>query len=286
MGVAGRAVRREDPDGELAAWVCDRNPLVSARALKAIGEFGRIDLLQHCRAASHDDFAGIRFAAARAGATLGDVTCAHMLSEFAGDANTAWSETAVRIAARRLPQRKALLWQNELAIQSQNRLAVIAAGEIGDPALVPWLIEAMSRDEIARPAGDAFRMITGVDLAYDDLERDAPEGFESGPGEDPDDDDVALDPDEDSPWPDPALVSRWWTQNRSRFRSGIRYLAGQELTLSSADEVLRHGTQPQRAAAALELVLLRPGPLFETRARGDQQRKLLGVRLRPSPRTS
>ena len=42
-------------------------------------------------------------------------------------------------------------------------------------------------------------------------------------------------------------------------------------------DVLRHSMQRQRAAAALELVLLEPGrPLFEVRARGDRQRAVLG----------
>ena len=83
------------------------------------------------------------------------------------------------------------------------RLAVTACGIIGDPAFVPWLIGRMEIPELARAAGESFSMITGVDLAYDDLDTDAPEGFQAGPNDNPDDDNVALDPDEDLPWPDP-----------------------------------------------------------------------------------
>ena len=42
-------------------------------------------------------------------------------------------------------------------------------------------------------------MITGVDIAYEDLEGAWPEGFVAGPTEDPEDENVAMDPDEDLP---------------------------------------------------------------------------------------
>jgi hypothetical protein len=40
-------------------------------------------------------------------------------------------------------------------------------------------------------------MITGVDIAYEDLEGVWPEGFEAGPTENPENENVAMDPDED-----------------------------------------------------------------------------------------
>jgi hypothetical protein len=40
-------------------------------------------------------------------------------------------------------------------------------------------------------------MITGVDIAYEDLEGEWPEGFEAGPTENPENENVAMDPDED-----------------------------------------------------------------------------------------
>jgi hypothetical protein len=67
------------------------------------------------------------------------------------------------------------------------RLAVIGVGVIGDPVSIPWLIEQMTISELARVAGEAFTMITGVDIAYEDLEDEWPEGFDAGPTEDPED---------------------------------------------------------------------------------------------------
>jgi uncharacterized protein (TIGR02270 family) len=117
-----------------------------------------------------------------------------------------------------------------------------------------------------------------VDLADAELERERPEEVETGPTEEPEDEDVAMDPDEDLPWPDPDLVARWWSRNGGRFTAGVRHLLGSPMTPESLVHALRTGRQRQRAAAAIEIAFRRPGrPLFEVRARGDQQRKMLGI---------
>jgi uncharacterized protein (TIGR02270 family) len=135
----------------------------------------------------------------------------------------------------------------------------------------------MRNPPLARVAGEAFTMIAGVDLAYQDLDCKAPEGFEAGPNEDPQDDNVDMDPDEKLPWPDVALISQWWAKHRAEFQPGVRHLTGKPITVEWAEQVLRLGRQRQRAAAALELAILRPGsPLFEVRAPGFRQQKLLG----------
>ena len=79
---------------------------------------------------------------------------------------------------------------------------VLRPSIIGDPMYIPWLINLMTVPEVSRVAGEAISMITGVDLAYDDLDGEWPEGFESGPAENPEDEDVAMDSDEDLPWPE------------------------------------------------------------------------------------
>jgi uncharacterized protein (TIGR02270 family) len=134
----------------------------------------------------------------------------------------------------------------------------------------------MEIPELARVAGESFTLITGVDLAYQDLEGDWPEGFEAGPSENPEDKDVALDAYEDLPWPDPTLVAAWWDEHRGGFQSGIRYFLGSPIDLPHLQRVLIDGQQRQRAAAALELALRDPNaPLFETRAPGFVQQRSL-----------
>jgi uncharacterized protein (TIGR02270 family) len=150
---------------------------------------------------------------------------------------------------------------------------------LGDPAFIPWLIEQMAIAEQARVAGEAFTMITRVDIAYEDLEGEWPAGFAAGPTEDPEDDNVALDPDEDLPWPKPEAIDIWWKNHQGQFRAGTRYLLGKPMSREGLRDVLRNGRQRQRAAAALELAIRQPGqPLFEVRAPGFRQQQILRQR--------
>jgi uncharacterized protein (TIGR02270 family) len=135
-------------------------------------------------------------------------------------------------------------------------------------------LRQMETSATARIAGEAFSMITGVDLAYKDLEGEWP--FHAGPTEKPEDEDVEMDPDEDLPWPAPELVARWWADNKAKFVAGQRYLCGRPINDEHCREVLRTGYQRQRIAAALELALMRPDrPLFEWRAPAFRQQALL-----------
>jgi uncharacterized protein (TIGR02270 family) len=170
-------------------------------------------------------------------------------------------------------------WQRELArTPGCERLAVIGAGAVGDPVAIPWLFDQMRIPPLARVAGEAFTMITGVDIPYEDLEGEWPEGFEAGPTENPEDDNVEMDPDENLPWPNPALIESCWAKNKGRFRTGTRYLVGQPIAYDHLQQVLRTGYQRQRAAAAIELAMLKPGqPLFEVRAPGFRQQEMLGL---------
>src|SRR5207237_4946666 len=111
-------------------------------------------------------------------------------------------EEAVKMALRRMDLAAAHAWRQALAHNPDSmRLAVIGAGVVGDPVSIPWLIEQTAIPELARVAGEAFTMIPGVDIAYEHLEAEWPEGFEAGPTEDPEDENVDMDPDENLPWP-------------------------------------------------------------------------------------
>lgn len=276
IGIAAAAIHRKDPGEALKAALGDEDTALRARALRSVGELGRLDLLLACRANFAADDEPCRFWAPWSAALLGEMTAVLPLREIAL-AGGPLAERAADMAARRMPPANALVWQKEFSNdQTRLRLAAKVAGAIGDPVLVPWLIEMMSNDDIARPVGEAFTMITGVDLAYDDLERDWPEDFQAGPTENPEDEDVSMDADEDLPWPDQQLVGGWWKSNSSGFSAGTRHLLGKPMTPESLHEALTSGRQRQRAAAALELSLLQPGrPLFDVRAPGFRQTCLL-----------
>ena len=168
-------------------------------------------------------------------------------------------------------------WMRTLAENPETiRVALCAAGSLGDPTSIPSLIENMAVPALARVAGESFTMITGVDLAYDDLDTDKPEGFEADPTEDPEDENVEMDQDEDLSWPNPQLIEKWWFTHRLEFTNGTRYLLGKPMAIDSLNDVLRIGKQRQRTAAAIELAMRQPGTsLFNTSAPGFRQQALL-----------
>ena len=130
------------------------------------------------------------------------------------------------------------------------RYVIQGAGIIGDPSYIPWIIKQMENDEMARVAGEAFSIITGIDLTYENLQGEWREGFVAGPSEDHKDENVEMDPDEDLPWPETALITNWWNRNNERFTEGTRYLVGKPITVDHCRAVLKTANQRQRAAAA------------------------------------
>jgi uncharacterized protein (TIGR02270 family) len=156
------------------------------------------------------------------------------------------------------------------------RTVIRGVAMAGDPHYVPWLIVQMEDLKLARLAGEAFSFITGLDLAYLDLECKPPEGVEIGPNDDPDDANVAMVEDDGLPWPDVAKVTGWWQANGMRFDAGHRYFIGAVPTPATCLEVLKAGFQRQRIAAAEYLCLFSPGtPLFNTAAPSWRQQRLL-----------
>jgi uncharacterized protein (TIGR02270 family) len=158
----------------------------------------------------------------------------------------------------------------------QLRWLVQGSGINGDPTYVPWLIGHMANPATARLAGEAFTLVTGADLDTLQLWRPHPEDVVSGPSDDPDDENVDMDPDEGLMWPDPEKTGRWWDTNASRFQPGQRYFMGAPVTREHCVDVLKNGYQRQRILAAHYLCLLEPGtPLFNTSAPAWRQQTLL-----------
>jgi uncharacterized protein (TIGR02270 family) len=285
LGLTACALHRVDPGARLNAALADPDPLLRARALKAAGELGRADLRETLQERLEDSEEVCRFWAAWSAVLVGARGRALRMLQTAALAPSPWQFRAINLAGRGLDPAAAHPWLKVLAGDgAMGRALITAVGVIGDPYYVPWLMKQMETVEVARVAGEAFSMITGVDLAYEDLEGEWPEGFEAGPTENPEDEDVAMDPDEDLPWPAPELIARWWAANGGRFPAGRRFLCGQTISEAHCQEVLRSGYQRQRIAAALELALMRPDrPLFEWRAPGDRQQRLLRPAAAPKP---
>jgi uncharacterized protein (TIGR02270 family) len=277
--IAGWALHRQDPGEALSLALRDPEPGVRARALRAMGELGRRDLLDLGgeAAGSRDD--SCQYWSAWASALLvGDEGAVSHLRTFA-EASGSHRLRAAALAARRMDPGLAAPWREQLAAHPDGiGAALAAAAACGDPSAVPWLIECMSRFDVARPAGEAFTQITGVDLEDLQMVGSKPEEFESGPTEDPDDENVEMDPDADLPWPDMGKIRAWWDRSSSIFIAGTRYLVGRPIRTAALKEALRTARQRQRGAAAIELAMRDPGSrLFEVRAPGFRQRRALGT---------
>jgi uncharacterized protein (TIGR02270 family) len=281
IGLAACVAHRRDPGGKLASAVDDKNPMLKARALRAVGQLGRIDLLPLVLSSLGAEDIDCRFSAAWSGALLGDMQAIPAL-KFVAELDVPYREEAAKMALRRMDLQAAYGWQRELAQSPDSiRLAVIGSGVIGDPVSVSWLLEQMRIPALARVAGEAFAMITGVDIAYEDLEGEWPEGFEAGPTENPEDEKVDMDPDENLPWPNPKLIEGWWHKNKQNFKNGVRYLSGKPISDEQCQHVLRYGYQRQRAAAAIELAMMHPGtPVFNVKAPGFRQLVALGLKTK------
>ncbi len=277
LGIAACVMHWVDPGAMIAKAIEDPDAALRVRALRAAGELGRRDLVPACLAWLEDEDQKARFWAAASSlllgnrdwalATLGSLAMqpGHLQAQALG----LWLKAVDLPSGHRVLQ--SLAWD-----QAQQRLLIWGAGVCGLSRYAPWLIGLMADDKTARLAGEAFSTITGLDLAWLDLECKPPEDFEPGPSDNPEDPDVDMDPDDSLPWPDQAKIKAWWDANGQRFQPDLRYFCGQPVGMEHCRQVLRDGFQRQRIAAALYLSLLQPGTvLFPTRAPAWRQARLL-----------
>ncbi|MBW2636718.1 MAG: TIGR02270 family protein [Deltaproteobacteria bacterium] len=257
IGLTGFAVHRQDPGSFLVDTITSSDPHLRARALKAAGELGKTNIISLLMDALSDANETCKFYAAWSAGRLGQrndrvITVLKEITLSGGD----YCERAADMVMRVLDVISAKTWYRDLLKNPDTaRCAVIGAGALGDPELIDDLFLLMEKEEVAQVAGETFSMITGVDIEYKDLDREEPEGFEGGPSEEADDEDVDMDPDEDLPWPNPELIRKWWKEHRKDFRSGVRYLRGKEMSIGSLMDALIHGEI--RAPGKRQLKLLK-----------------------------
>lgn len=257
---------------DVEAFLAHRDEHLRARALRAVGLLGsRIHLRWLAQAPVEQDEL-CRFWNSWSQALLGE---ARHVDSLAGMVTGSMGEIAAFLAPRLMQPARAVAWIRELASSPEaTRPALRAAAALGDPALVPLLLERMNDKVHARLAGEAFSALTGADLDALDLDATAPE--ESGADENPDDPNVAVHPDEELPWPAPNKVEEWWVANAARFTPGRRYVLGDAVSLPALLRALELGRQRVRESAAIELVTRRELPyVFPTRDRAERQRLML-----------
>lgn len=282
LGLAACRMHQVDPglviDRALGEGVA---PEVCAAALRTAAELGRRDVLPRVRELLSHDHPDVARWAARAACLLGKRGAALDVLQTAAFQHDVQA-LLLFMAAAPHERAEALAKGISQAARAESddprlqRLLLRTVGLLGDVRLIPWLIERMTEPRMMRLAGEAFTWITGADLAWLDLEGDPVEAGESGPNDDPEDENVDMDEDDSLPWPDQAKVQAWWTTNAQRFQPGVRYFMGAPPTWEHCLQVLNDGCQRQRFAAAPYLCLLRPGtPLFNCAAPAWRQKRLL-----------
>jgi uncharacterized protein (TIGR02270 family) len=273
VGLAACRLHGVDPGAALVGALTDPDTHVRAEALRTVGSLGQASSLPP----KADEDPDCHFWSARSAVLLGDRgRSLEALSQIAFSGGT-----HRRRAFLLLCQATSLTHAHEVLRRlagdpGQIRWVIEGSGIVGDPGYVPWLIRHMTDPKTARLAGEAFTVITGADFGRNGLTGARPEGFESGPNDDPADPNVDLDRDDGLPWPDVTKTEKWWGANRSRFPKGTRYFMGAPITREHCLGVLKNGDQRQRILAAHYLCLLEPGtPLFNTSAPARRQQRLL-----------
>lgn len=273
MAIAACSVRREDPCDYLTTIFqrqdcLAHNPLY-ARSLRLVGELKRRDLAPALKIAMSAEDPGCNFWANWSAVLLGDLSALKNLEAFVMQPGP-YQAQAINLAFRALPVEEGRVWINQLAQTPEGGRGIIkATAALGDPHAVNWLIGQMRVPSLTRLAGEAFTMITGIDLeeqglALDDL----PDLDEFLPNEDPEDPNVEMDEDEHLPFPDVAKIVAVWQKYQHRFAAGQRHFLGKPITADTLSSCLQHGFQRQRHAAALELALLNADqPLMNTKTK-------------------
>ncbi|WP_168189648.1 TIGR02270 family protein [Limnobaculum zhutongyuii] len=291
IGVSVCGLQRQMPDVDLKELLKINIPLLKSRVIRLIGELKCHDLRKDLHGYLVHEKEEYRYWAAWSLSLLGERTSTiPVLAKFVNEVSD-YQLPALQVLLRISDEELQKQIINQLIADSELKLAVMGVGIAGYPEYVPWLIEMMEHPELVRLAGEAFSMITGVDIDYEDLviEDDDDEQAESFDLDNDELDESFFDDDEeddldeyeqDLQVPDPKLIAVWWQQYQPHFNEGARYLVGKVIAEGSLFEVLQRGFQRQRSAAALELGLLHPQYLFlETQVKGRrQQRYALGGR--------
>lgn len=265
MGIAAKVAHREDPGEPLVHALWGDDPSLRRAGLFGLGRLGRRDLLS----LAQEDYAqpdpAVRLEAATAGLLLGDRRGVGVLGELLA---SPLSYPALTLLARASDGQDGVRAIERLA-DAEPRAAIQAMEASLDVRWVPRLAAWLADPKLARLAARALATLTGRPVAGPSRGA-APDGWSSGPTDDPRDPDVAPDPDTALPWPAPEAYSAE-TLAATKGATG-RWLWGAPLGQAVAERVLREGTQWERAAAAWELALASPGrPMVDVRAPGFRQ---------------
>lgn len=260
IAIMACSIRRENPGEWLNRILqrddCQQHQALHCRSLRLAGELRRQDLADLLNTRTGSEDTEVRFWALWSSVLLGNRTALSELRSFALQAGP-FQAAAIQLLTSTLPILEAQRLVAQLAQQPEmSRQVITASGWLGDPYAVNWLIGRMQEPSMARIAGEAFSNITGIDLEQGGLTSSPPADAPQQPNDDIDDEDVAMDPDENLPWPDIEKVRAFWMNYGSQFLNGRRYFLGGPIDAERLKQLLPVINQRQRHQAALELALI------------------------------
>lgn len=257
-----------------AQLAADTDPQTIAQLLHWLAERGSAAQLPFVRQHYQHANTELAFAAARAGALLGDPEGKAALGGIALSPNP-WMLDAlalILVGAGSAAIKNDWIQRLWAAEGAPLRVKLYAVAMAGLPENVDRLFAPMADIDSSRAAGEALTVLTGADIELENL--DAASGAESDCDALPVDgmptlaERRAVDPfvtewEDDLPFPCPDATSDWWQKHRQRFTNGTTYLAGQATEPANLHSVLRSGNQRQRHLAALHLRMRHQQPWFD-----------------------
>lgn len=272
LAVAVCSIRRKNP-GEILAQILTRDDCLAhhqllIRALRLVGELKLYSLVNIVQKIALNGDEQVQFWAYWSLVLLGEHKYIKNLFSYV-NASSRWQFLATQMVFQIIPVDKARSWISELSKQPEmQRMLIHAIAHLGDPHVIPWLIMKMHNFETAKIAGEAFAVITGIDLERNNLVIDTPKNIVLLPNDDIADENVNLDEDENLPFPDVNKINHIWLRYRDRYRAGRRYVMGVEVSNNSPivieklNRVLQQSSLRQRQSVALSIALLDPQSAF------------------------
>lgn len=280
LGLMACRLHRVDPGKWLPLAVQADDAALRCEALTLAGTLARADGVQLCLDHLDDADAACRRAAAIASVLQGDrgrglEALVKALTKSAARLSAAHDVARVALSCCEVGMAKDVTRQLA-AQQADPRLLIWSAAWVGDARAVPWLISQMADPQLARLAGAAFSIITGADLQTLGLEGEPMPAMIGATLAGLDDDQMAVNPDDDLPWPSVQAVEGWWALKSPTVPTRTRLFWGLVPGIEGCRSLLKTGTQPVRALAALHRKGLLPGEVaFNVAAPGRRQLRLL-----------
>ena len=121
---------------------------------------------EHCRTLLSDADPRVSFQAAWAGVLLGERSdCLSRLGAWAAQAGPQQTDALHLWLLAAAPTDAHNLLARLRKAPEQLRMLITGSGIVGDPHYLPWLLQQLENPALARLAGEAFALITGLDLS-------------------------------------------------------------------------------------------------------------------------